>query len=227
MANAPRQLETVDVGHIVVGDDEADVGVLLQRLNSGHAVFRRTDPEIVAFEPACQQRARRGAIVHDQHVMALIGQEAAYRFSQHIDGKDAVLDDVIDHFLGQQPFANAVLESRRENDRRHAEVNEVVQRLAVFGTGKVDVGNGECDGFRIEFIRLLEIFERPADLDINAEKFFQLLPDHGREDIGVFADNDSVFFQRLAGVLHARNAQKIHDPPTNTTEFTQVLRRRC
>ena len=57
--DAPRELEAVDIGHIVVGDHQGDVGIGLEDVERLLAAFGRADLEIVALEPRGEQRARR------------------------------------------------------------------------------------------------------------------------------------------------------------------------
>ena len=204
-ADAARQLETVDIGHVVVGHHQTDIGIGIEDLQRLGAAFGNADAEIVALQARRQQGARRRAVIDDQDVMALVGQETADRFRQHLDGKHIVLDDIIDDILCQDLVAHLLLEAAGEHDGRNGQIEKIVQRLAVFGARQVDVGNRQRHRLRRDLVGVLKVREVAADIDLDAEQFVQPLADHRGEDIRILGNDNPGLRKRSAGIKHPGN----------------------
>ncbi|MND82325.1 hypothetical protein D3C80_741530 [compost metagenome] len=168
-ADAPRQFEAVNVGHVIVGHHEADIGIGLQDFERLGAAICQADAEIIALEAARKQRPRRRAVINDQHMVAVVGEKAADGFRQHIHGENIVLQDIIDHILGDQRFARPLVKGAGENDGRDRKIDQIFQRLALFRPRQVDVGNRQRHRFGRMFVTGLQLLEIAAHFHGNAQ----------------------------------------------------------
>ncbi len=129
----------------------------------------------------------------------MIGQEPADGFRQHVNGEDIVLEDVVDHVLGDQRFTGRLVEGAGKNDGRDRQVDQIFERLAVFRTRQIDVGNRQRHRIGGALVALLQLLERAADFD-------------GDTHIGVFRQQNTIVRKRYAGILHSGNSEKVHVP---------------
>ncbi|MNY05006.1 hypothetical protein D3C86_1377100 [compost metagenome] len=146
-------------------------------------------------------------------MVAVVGEKAADGFRQHIHGENIVLQDIIDHILGDQRFARPLVKGAGENDGRDRKIDQIFQRLTLFRPRQVDVGNRQRHRFGRMFVTGLQLFKRAAHLHGNAQHLLETQGHHLGEHVAVFRQQNAVVGERHARILHARNAQEIHSAP--------------
>ena len=172
-ANASGEFEAINVRHVVIGDHQMNVGIGLENGQRLGTVFGNTHTEIVTLETAGKQRAGRSTVIDDQHMVAMVGQKATDRLHQHVDGEDIVLQHIVHDVHGEDLFAHAVLHGAGEHNHRNRKIDQIVKRLAIFGTRQVDIGDRQRDRLGGLLVKKLQFLEVTANFHIKTQHLFQ------------------------------------------------------
>ena len=176
------QLEAAEAGHAVVGNQQVEVGLLLQDAQGLFAVGGLVDLVQVAAQHVADKVAGGVGVVGHQDLYRAIALQAVQQAEGVVVGVLAFLEHVIDHALEQHFLAALFIVGAGEDDARQLVVQHQVDNLAVRCVRQVEVDDrGEkqlCRGFQQHLGLVQGGAEQRLQVRLLAEHLLQNLQHH-------------------------------------------------